>query len=165
MSLGLAIRTGATLAALVATVFPGPLLAQARTDSTVLMSTNEQARADQEQYGYADAVVAGDFIFLSGIVAGRAPGETDLIPAYDRVFRQIGAILKRAGADYGDIVDMTSFHTDVTAEIGALSEVQKRYLKSPPPAWTAIDVDRLLPDGGITEIKVVAHRPAAAKGE
>ena len=129
------------------------------------MSTNEQARADQEPYGYADAVVAGDFIFLSGIVAGRAPGETDLIPAYDRVFRQIGAILKRAGADYGDIVDMTSFHTDVTAEIGALSEVQKRYLNSPPPAWTAIDVDRLLPDGGITEIKVVAHRPAAAKGE
>ena len=88
-----AIRAGAALAALVATVFPGPVFGQARTESTVLMSTNEQARADQEQYGYADAVIAGDLIFLSGIVAGRAPGETDLVPAYERVFRHIGAFL------------------------------------------------------------------------
>ncbi|MFC7500178.1 Rid family hydrolase [Enterovirga sp. GCM10030262] len=160
-----AIRAGAALAALVATVFPGPVFGQARTESTVLMSTNEQARADQEQYGYADAVIAGDLIFLSGIVAGRAPGETDLVPAYERVFRHIGAILKRAGADYEDIVDITSFHTDITAEIGAMSEVQKRHLKSPPPAWTAIDIDRLLPDGGVTEIKVIARRPGAARSE
>jgi hypothetical protein len=40
--------------------------------------------------------------------------------------------------------------------------VQRRVLGSPPPAWTAVDVDRLLPDGGITEIKIVARRPATA---
>ncbi len=147
-------------AAGLALVFPGPLLAQARTDATVLMSTNAQHRADQESYGYADAVIAGDLVFLSGIVAGKAPGETDLKPAYERVFRQITAILKRAGATPADVVDMTSFHTDIEAEIGPMSEVAKRVLGSPPPAWTAIDVDRLLPDGGITEIKVVARRTA-----
>ena len=144
----------------IALVFPGPLLAQARTEGTVLMSTNPQARADQERYGYADAVIAGDLVFLSGIVAGKAPTETDLLPAYERVFRQITAILKRAGATPADVVDMTSFHTDIEAEIGPMSEVAKRVLGTPPPAWTAIDVDRLLPDGGITEIKVVARRTA-----
>ena len=143
-----AIRAGAALAALVATVFPGPVFGQARTESTVLMSTNERARADQEQYGYADAVIAGDLIFLSGIVAGRAPGETDLVPAYERVFRQIGAILKRAGAGYEDIVDITSFHTDVTAEIGALSEVQKRHLKSPPPSGRRRSISIAVQAGG-----------------
>ncbi len=143
---------------LAAALNPAAAGAQARTDQTVLMSTHEQARADQEQYGYSDAVIAGDFIFLSGIVAGSAPGETSLTPAYERVFRLIGRILERAGADYRDIVDVTSFHTDITAEMAAYSEVQKRFLGSPPPAWTAIDVDRLLPDGGITEIKIVARR-------
>lgn len=147
-----------------AAVFPGPLFAQARTAETVLMSEDAAHRASQEGYGYADAVIAGDLIFLSGIVAARAQGEADLKPAYERVFKQIGAILKRAGAGYGDIVDITSFHTDIIAEIDAMSAVQKQYLGSPPPAWTAIDVDRLLPDGGITEIKIVARRKAAAAG-
>lgn len=28
-------------------------------------------------------------------------------------------------------------------------------------AWTAIDIDRLVPDGGLVEIKIVARRPPA----
>lgn len=150
----------ALLPAAVAT--PSAAGAQARTDETVLMSTNERARADQERYGYADAVVAGDLIFLSGIVAGQAPGETTLTPAFERAFRLIGRILERAGASYADVVDVTTYHTDITGQIEAYAEVQRRFLGSPPPAWTAIDIDRLLPDGGVTEIKIVARRPAAA---
>ena len=140
--------------------------APARTEATVLMSENPRARAVQEQYGFAEAVIAGDFIFLSGIVAGKAEGETDMVAAYERAFRHIGKALERAGAGYGDVVDMTTFHTDINAEIGDLSKVSKQFLGSPPPAWTAIDVDRLLPDGGVTEIKIVAlRRRGAAAGE
>ena len=156
------VRPALLLSGLLAAAAPAQAAAQARTDDTVLMSTNAQARADQERYGYADAVIAGDLIFLSGIVAGQAPGETSLTPAYERVFRIIGRILERAGAGYSDIVDVTTYHTDITAQIEAYAEVQRRILGSPPPAWTAIDVDRLLPDGGITEVKIVARRPAAA---
>ena len=147
---------------LAAALNPAAAGAQARTSDTVLMSTHEAMRADQERYGFSDAVIAGDLIFLSGIVAGQAPGETSLTPAYERVFRIIGRILERAGAGYGDVVDVTTFHTDITAQIEAYAEVQKRVLGGPPPAWTAIDIDRLLPDGGITEIKVVARRGARA---
>ena len=147
---------------LAAALNPAAAGAQARNSETVLMSTHAQARADQERFGYADAVVAGDLIFLSGIVAGQAPGETSFTPAFERVYRIIGQILERAGAGYGDIVDVTSYHTDITTQIEAFSEVQRRVLGSPPPAWTAIDVDRLLPDGGIAEIKIIARRTAAA---
>lgn len=150
------------LATVAALVTAAPAFAQARTAETVLMSLNERGRAEQERYGFSDAVIAGDLIFLSGIVTGMAPGETDLRPGYERAFKAIGRILERAGAGFGDIVDITSFHTDVAGQIDALSEVQKKYLGSPPPAWTAIDVDRLLPDNGLTEIKIVARRPAAA---
>ena len=150
-----------TAAAVTAT---GSAVAQTRTPQTVLMSPNERARAGQEQLGYADAVVAGDMIYLSGIVVGKAPNETSLEPGFERAFRQIGAILERAGATYGDIVDMTSYHTDVVGQIDAMSAAQKKLLGSPPPAWTAVQVVRLLPDGGIAEIKIVARRsrPAAA---
>ena len=155
-------RTSALLTAALIVAQSAPAVGQARTERTVLMSQNERARADQEKYGYNDAVIAGDTIYLSGMVAGQAPGETSLVPAYERVYRRAEAILKRAGASLADVVDVTSFHTDIKAEIDALAEVQKRLLGSPPPAWTAIDVDRLLPDGGLTEIKIIARRPAAA---
>jgi len=150
------------LLAAVALTSGGAAAAQTRTPQTVLMSPNERARAGQEQLGYADAVLAGDMIYLSGIVVGKAPNETSLEPGFDRAFRQIGKILERAGAGYGDIVDMTSYHTDVVGQIDAMSAAQKRLLGSPPPAWTAVQVVRLLPEGGIAEIKIVARRSRRA---
>ncbi|WP_162806700.1 Rid family hydrolase [Sphingosinicella terrae] len=141
---------------------PGAAAGQARRQATVLMSENEGARRGQEEWGYSDAVVAGDSIYLSGIVVGLREGETDLAAAYDRAYRHIGEILRRAGASWDDVVDITSYHTDVTTQMEAIVSVHRRYVTAPFPAWTAIDVDRLIPDRGITEIKIVARRPAPA---
>ena len=129
-----------------------------RQRSTVLMSEDEGSRRFQEEWGYSDAVVAGDTIYLSGIVVGQREGEA-MEAAYDRTYRQIGAILARAGASWDDVVDITSFHTDVTAQMPAIVAVHRRHVKAPYPAWTAIDVDRLIPERGITEIKIVARKP------
>ncbi|NWN27523.1 RidA family protein, partial [Escherichia marmotae] len=63
---------------------------------------------------------------------------------------------KRVGASWDDVVDITSFHTDILPQIEAMKRVKARYVRAPYPAWTAIDVDRLLPDAGLTEIKIVA---------
>jgi enamine deaminase RidA (YjgF/YER057c/UK114 family) len=154
----------ALLLALAAAAVPAIAAAQARQQSTVLMSEDEGERRSQEEWGYSDAVVAGDTIYLSGIVVGQRQGET-LEAAYDRVYRRIGAILARAGAGWDDVVDITSYHTDVTQQMPAIVAVHRRYVRAPFPAWTAIDVDRLIPDRGITEIKIVARRPAAEARE
>ena len=135
--------------------------AQARSQATVLMSEHPEGRAFQEEWGYSDAIVAGDTIYLSGIVVGQREGET-LEAAFERTYGQIGAILKRAGASWDDVVDITSFHTDVTAQMPAIVAAHKKYVKAPYPAWTAIDVDRLIPERGLAEIKIVARRPAGA---
>jgi enamine deaminase RidA (YjgF/YER057c/UK114 family) len=153
-------RAGLLLAALAAAL-PAPAAAQARQQSTVLMSENDEERRFQEEWGYADAIVAGDTIYLSGIVAGQREGET-LEAAYERTYARIGAVLRRAGASWDDVVDITSYHTDITAQMPAIVAVHRRHVTAPFPAWTAIDVDRLIPERGITEIKVVARRPAAA---
>ncbi|HEX8625912.1 MAG TPA: Rid family hydrolase [Allosphingosinicella sp.] len=141
-----------------------PAAAGERQRSTVLMSENAQGRKFQEEWGYSDAIVAGDTIYLSGIVVGQRDGEP-LEAAYERTYGQIGAILKRAGASWDDVVDITSFHTDVVAQMPAVVAVHKRHVKAPFPAWTAIDVDRLIPERGITEIKIVARRPSVARGK
>ena len=48
----------------------------ARDPANVLMPENPEARAFQEAVGYATAVIAGDTIYLSGVVAGPADGES-----------------------------------------------------------------------------------------
>jgi enamine deaminase RidA (YjgF/YER057c/UK114 family) len=158
------VRKLAFIVSVVAAVVPfgGPAEAGARQDATVLMAEDEGERRFQEEWGYADAVVTGDTIYLSGIVVGMREGDTDIEAAYDRVYKRIGSVLKRVGASWDDVVDITSFHTDVTAQMPAIVAVHKRYVKPPFPAWTAIDVDRLIPERGITEIKVVARRAATA---
>jgi enamine deaminase RidA (YjgF/YER057c/UK114 family) len=130
----------------------------ARSTENVLMSDDEEARRSQEQFGFADAVTAGDKVYLSGIVAVLNEGETDIEASFERVYQRVGSILKRAGVSWDDIVDITSFHTDVTTQIEPMVNVQKRYIKSPPAAWTAIGIDRLIRPNGITEIKFVAQR-------
>jgi enamine deaminase RidA (YjgF/YER057c/UK114 family) len=149
------------LTLLAALVAPWTADAQARKNAQVLMSEDEGDRRFQEEWGYSDAVVVGDTLYLSGVVVGQRDGET-LEAAYDRAYREIGAILARAGASWDDVVDMTTFHTDVKAQMPAIVAVHRRYVAAPFPAWTAIDVDRLIPDRGITEIKVVARRAAEA---
>ncbi|GAA0536534.1 enamine deaminase RidA (YjgF/YER057c/UK114 family) [Rhizomicrobium palustre] len=130
------------------------------SETPALMSEDPGFRKLQENWGFADARIAGDTIYLSGVVAGTRTGETDLEAAYGRAFEDIGAILKRAGASWADVVDITSFHTDLKTQMPAIVAVKSRYIKAPFPAWTAIQVVRLIPDNGITEIKIIARRPA-----
>lgn len=139
-----------------------PAEAGTRQQAIVLMSENEGARRFQEGWGFSDAVIVGDSIYLSGIVVGMRQGDTDMEAAYERVYSRIGSILKRAGASWDDVIDISSFHTDVEGQIEKMAAVHKRHVKAPYPAWTAIGVAKIL-GGGITEIKIVAKRaPAAA---
>lgn len=142
-----------------------PCEAAPREGSTVLMPENPQNRAVWERWGFSEAVVRGDTVYLSGVVAGLREGETDPAAAYDRAFRQIGAILERAGSSWDDVMEMTTYHTDIT-QIEGFVAVKNNYVRAPFPAWTAIDVDRLVPPNGLVEIRVIAARrgagPAAA---
>lgn len=135
-------------------------MAGARQAATVIIPERENVRKILEEWGFSEAVVAGDTVYLSGIVARLRPGETDLEAAYVRCFEVIGDTLKRAGVSWDDVVEMTSYHTDITAQKDAIIAVKHRYVAPPFPAWTAIEVRRLVPDDGITEIRVIARKAA-----
>ncbi|MCH7862656.1 MAG: hypothetical protein IH998_13440, partial [Proteobacteria bacterium] len=71
-------RRAMALAAAALACLPAAAHAQ-RSAMTVIMPENPGAKASQEDWGYAEAVVAGNTIYLSGVVVGFAPGETDLV--------------------------------------------------------------------------------------
>ena len=132
----------------------------ARHPENVVVPVNAEDRQELEEWGYADAVIDGDRIWLSGVVAGLRPGETmaDQEAAYHRAFRRLGDVLQRSGSSFDGIVEITTFHTDLPAQIEAFKKVKHVYIRGPFPAWTAIDVDRLVPDRGLVEIKLIARR-------
>ncbi|PZO51094.1 MAG: hypothetical protein DCF16_12025 [Alphaproteobacteria bacterium] len=136
----------------------------AETDSPALRETIVplQWRSTYEEYHFAPAVRAGDYVFLSGVVAAPVGGGTNeeaFEAGYDRAFAVIAAVLAEADAEWSDVVDITTYHTDLPAQFEVFARVKDRYVPEPYPAWTAIDVDRLLLDEGVVEIRVIAYAP------
>lgn len=137
----------------------------ARQPENVVVPVQAENQKELEEWGYSDAVIDGDHIWLSGVVAGLRPNETmsDQEAAYDRAFQRLDDVLKRAGSGFDGVIEITTFHTDLPAQIEAFKKVKHRYIRGPFPAWTAIDIDRLVPDRGLVEIKLVARRTPTPK--
>lgn len=137
----------------------------ARRPENVVMPARAASRRVFTEWGFAEAVIDGDRIWLSGVVAGLGQNETlaDSEKAYDRAFRIIGDVLARSGSSFDGVVEMTTFHTDIAAQMDGFMKVKHRYIREPFPAWTAIDIDRLVPDRGLVEIKIVARRRPVAE--
>lgn len=131
----------------------------ARQQATVIMPENERQRQLQEQIGWANAIVVDGVVHVSGVPAYLAPGETDQEKAYVRAFDALGKTLQRAGVTWDDVVSMTTYHTDPTGQIETFAKVKARYMKSPPPAWSAVGTTALLQPGALVEIAVIAHVP------
>lgn len=151
-------------AALVGAGLAFAMPAAAREPAQVIVPEDESARAMFDRLGFSEAVIHGDTVYLSGVVAGTAGGASEE-EAYDRAFRYIAAMLERAGSGWDEVIDITTFHTDLPAQIDLFTAVKHRYVAAPFPAWTAIDVDRLLPDAALVEIKIVARLSAAREAE
>jgi enamine deaminase RidA (YjgF/YER057c/UK114 family) len=133
--------------------------ASAREAANVIMPENPRALEFQNAVGFSDAVIAGDTVYLSGVVAGPAPGDEGFQPGFDRAFKRIENTLKRAGVTWDDVVDITTFHTDIIEHMRDFSTVKNRYVKAPFPTWTAIGISALFEPTAVVEIKVVAKKP------
>lgn len=150
----------ASVAIIVAVILGCAAHAGARDDAKVIMPGDPNTLKTWESWGFSDAIIVGDTVYVSGVVAGQKDGDTNLEAAYTRAFDRLAAILKNAGVSWDDVVDITTFHTDLKTQMPAIVTVKNRYVRAPFPAWTAVQVVRLIPDNGVTEIKLVAKRGA-----
>ncbi|MEM9600940.1 MAG: Rid family hydrolase [Pseudomonadota bacterium] len=118
----------------------------------------DSLRETYETLQYAPATRAGNMLFLSGVLAIVEEGETDLTPAINRMFDEIELILREAGADWSDVVDVTSYTTDLDVHLDPLWTVKAERVSAPYPSWTLIGTSRLYGgDAAIIETKVTAY--------
>ena len=68
-------------------------------------------------------------------------------------------MLAGAGADFGHVVEITSYHIDIATHFETFEAVHGAYVLRPYPAWTAIEVAGLRRPGALVEIRVIARAP------
>jgi enamine deaminase RidA (YjgF/YER057c/UK114 family) len=136
---------------------PSPPAHGARQAATVTLPEDPKARQLREDWGYADAVLTGDTAYLSGVIAMMQAGEGTPEAAYTRVFDKIGDRLGQIGCTWDDVVEMTTFHTDLVAQLPFMKAAMRKYVRPPFVAWTAVGVTQLAVPEGVTEIKVIAR--------
>jgi 2-iminobutanoate/2-iminopropanoate deaminase len=112
---------------------------------------------------YADAVRAGDLLFVSGVVpvdaAGRLVGGDDVVAQAQAVFENIRRVLAAAGAGPEDVVKVTVFLTDVD-DRPRINPVRQAFFGETLPASTLVEVSRLAIPGAKLEVEAVALVPS-----
>ena len=108
---------------------------------------------------YADAVRAGDLLFVSGCVPvdaeGNLVGGNDVVAQAERVFENIREVLASAGAGPEDVVKVTVFLTDVD-DRPKINPVRQRFFGDTRPASTLVEISRLAIPGAKIEVEAVA---------
>jgi 2-iminobutanoate/2-iminopropanoate deaminase len=109
---------------------------------------------------YADAVVAGDTLYVSGIVpvdaAGAVVGGDDVVAQARQVFAIMERVLGAAGASAADVVKVTVYLLDID-DRPKINPVRQEFFGSTRPASTLVEVSRLAVPGALLEIEAVAH--------
>jgi 2-iminobutanoate/2-iminopropanoate deaminase len=103
----------------------------------------------------------GRLLFTAGITArdpeGKLVGAGDMRAQIEQCFRNVGDVLRAAGADYRDVLKWTMYTTDIV-EYGRHGEVWRRYFVD-KPASTLIEVSRFVVPEMMVEIEAVARVP------
>ena len=151
---------------------PAPYLPQkipAPGGEVIISSAGEQGAYNA--YTYAPARRVGDMLYVSGVIAGKAPGVEGDVEAYKaglrQAFRRLERTLKQAGTSFDNVVMINSFHVfdsphfkgTKEEHFNAVLAVKNEFMKAPHPAWTAVGTTGLLADNGLVEIQLIAHVP------
>lgn len=115
-------------------------------------------QAFYDAYHFSPATRVGDMIWVSGQVgidADMKPAEGMQAQA-QIAFECLKLVLEEAGASLADVVELTTFHTDLHGEIEAFVAVKDQYFPSRYPSWSALGVTQLAMPGLCIEIRAVA---------
>ena len=114
---------------------------------------------------YADAVRAGDWLHISGMLAldrdGRLVGGDDVAAQAERVLENIGAALRAEGAGFEQVVKVNVFVRRI-ADRAAINTVRRRFFGESRPASTLVEVSAFVIPDALVEIDAVAYLGQAA---
>jgi 2-iminobutanoate/2-iminopropanoate deaminase len=107
---------------------------------------------------YSQAIRAGSLLFVSGQIAldpaTSAMVEGDVAAQTHRVFKNLEAILREAGATFDHVVRTTVYLADMN-DFATVNEIYGTYFSSPAPARATVQAARLPRDARV-EIDLIA---------
>ena len=110
---------------------------------------------------YSQAIRAGDTIYLSGQIP-LDPESMELVSGtreqIHQVFRNLRAVANAAGGDFGDLVKLNIYLTNL-ADFPLVNEVMAEYFDEPYPARAAVGVASL-PKGARVEMEGIVVKSA-----
>lgn len=126
------------------------------------MTTREEMRVPglpEPLSHYTDAVRFGDLLFVSGCAPldseGKLVGDGDVTAQTRKVLENLGLALRYAGADFGDVLKVTVYLTDIAYRAEA-NVVRQEFFGDALPASTLVEVSALAIPGMLIEIEAVA---------
>ncbi len=107
---------------------------------------------------YSQAVRVGNTIYLAGQI-GLGPKTGELVGSgieaqTHQVMQNLGAVLKAAGYEFEDVVQVQAFLSDLK-NYQNMNTVYAKYFKANPPARAVVEAARL-PKDALVEIMMVA---------
>ena len=114
-----------------------------------------QHAPSETEWGYAQAIVVGNTIYVAGTVSGGHSFEEELA----NVYRRLERTLRANGFTMQDVVKETAYTKDIEA-LAKANPVRLRAYAGHTPAATWVQITRLLAEGANVEIEVTAVRAA-----
>jgi enamine deaminase RidA (YjgF/YER057c/UK114 family) len=116
------------------------------------------------QYSHMTRVKASEFLFIAGQLGvdkhGNIAGNDDFDAQCVQTFANIEAALKSAGADWGNIVQFTTYlvHSQDIPKFMQfrLREFPKMFFSGTYPPNTLLMIDRLVMEAALVEVQAVA---------
>lgn len=110
-----------------------------------------------QRFHFAPATKTGNTVYCSGVIgADGASVPESAAEEFAAAFANLAAVLDAAGASMADIVEITSFHVDMSEHLGAFMAAKDDVIGEPYPAWTAIGCTELAIPRARVEIKATA---------
>lgn len=113
-----------------------------------------------EKFHYSPGVKIGNTVYIAGQV-GRDES-LQVIEGkeaqFAQAFENVKKVLTAAGATFDDVVEMVTYHIDMS-DLQLFLNVKERYFANRYPTWTATGAPALAMPGLLVEIKCTAVLP------
>lgn len=111
-----------------------------------------------DRFSYSAAVRAGDLLYVAGQIGlnpdGTIPQDADT--QAERAFERMQAIIEQAGSSMDNLVELVSYHVDISKNLPGFVKIKERFVPAPFPTWTILEVAGLARPELVIEIKATA---------
>jgi reactive intermediate/imine deaminase len=124
---------------------------------------NPPSLAAPHGYSHVVTVEGGRTVYIAGQVPldknGKLVGAGDFAAQTRQTFENLKAALAASGADFSNVVEMTTYVTDMS-QVDAYRKVRNTYMANPLPAASLVEVKALFRPDVMLEVSAIAVVPA-----